>query len=169
MEMTRREFVKNSLATLGFLALPGGLFAAPAGWKAKKKAKLEVSLDRIDKIDRIDNRGKAANGKNPVNPVSPVKKGPGLSVKIPPADGNPDSRVYAYNVVVVGDDPKARLFKNVFFSGVNSGIGHEPNKGITAVEIPLSELPPGKTLTVAVRPVSSLGTKGKTIGTTFKV
>jgi predicted phosphodiesterase len=92
-----------------------------------------------------------------------------LRIKIPMADGNPDSRVYAYNVVVVGDDPKARLFKSVFFSGVNSGIGHEPNKGITAVEIPLSELPPGKTLTIAVRPVSSLGTKGKTIGMTMRV
>ena len=33
MEITRHEFVKDSLATLGFLALPGGRFAAPAGWK----------------------------------------------------------------------------------------------------------------------------------------
>ena len=91
-----------------------------------------------------------------------------LRIKIPMADGNPDSRVYAYNVVVVGDDPKARLFKSVFFSGVNSGIGHEPNRGITEVEIPAAELPAGKKLTVAVRPVSSLGTKGKAIGTVFK-
>ena len=37
------------------------------------------------------------------------------------------------------------------------------------VEIPLSEIPAGKKLTIAVRPVSSLGTKGKTIGTTFRV
>ncbi len=29
MELTRREFLKESLATLWFLALPGGLFAAP--------------------------------------------------------------------------------------------------------------------------------------------
>ena len=35
MELTRREFVKDSLAVLGFLALPGGLFTAPAGWKPK--------------------------------------------------------------------------------------------------------------------------------------
>ena len=98
-----------------------------------------------------------------------AKKADALTVKIPMADGNPDSRVYAYNVVVVGDDPKARLFKSVFFSGLNLGIGHEPNKGITEVEIPVAELPAGKTLTIAVRPVSSLGTKGKTIGTTFRV
>ncbi len=133
-----------------------------------KKAKLEVSLDRIDKIDRIDNRGKAANGKNPVNPVNPVKKGPGLRVKIPLADGNPDSRVYAYNVVVVGDDPQTRFFKSEYFSGVNSAVGHEPNGGVTTVEIPLSELPSGKKLTIAVSPVSSLGTKGKSISTTFR-
>lgn len=97
-----------------------------------------------------------------------AKKAKGLVVKIPMADGNPDSRVYAYNVVVVGDDPKARLFKSVFFEGANLGVGHEPNKGVTEVEIPISELPAGKKLTVAVRPVSSLGTKGKALGTTWK-
>ena len=91
-----------------------------------------------------------------------------LRIKIPMADGNPNSRVYAYNVVVVGDDPMARLFKNVFFSGVNSGIGHEPDGGVTKVDILNSALPAGKKLTVAVRPVSSLGTKGKAIGTVFK-
>ncbi|MCR5414575.1 MAG: metallophosphoesterase [Kiritimatiellae bacterium] len=37
MNLTRREFVKGGLASLGFLALPGGLFAAPPGWKPKGK------------------------------------------------------------------------------------------------------------------------------------
>ena len=96
------------------------------------------------------------------------KESGNLRIKIPMADGNSNSRVYAYNVVVVGDDPKARYFKSVFFSGVNSGVGHEPNGGITEVEIPVAELPDGKKLTIAVRPVSSLGTKGKAIGTVFK-
>jgi hypothetical protein len=49
------------------------------------------------------------------------------------------------------------------------GIGHEPNGGVTTLEIPKSELPPGKTLTFAVRPLSSLGTSGKAIKTIFKV
>ena len=40
MNLTRREFVKGGLASLGFLALPGGLFAAPPGWKPKKKPNL---------------------------------------------------------------------------------------------------------------------------------
>ena len=92
-----------------------------------------------------------------------------IKIKIPMADGNPDSRVYAYEIVVVGDDPKAKLFKNAFFEGCNLGVGHEPNRGITEVEIPVSEIPAGKKLTIGVRPCSSLGTKGKTIGTTFKV
>lgn len=92
-----------------------------------------------------------------------------IKIKIPMADGNPDSRVYAYEIVVVGDDPKAKLFKNAFFEGCNLGVGHEPNNGGTTVEIPLSEIPAGKKLTIEVRPVSSLGTKGKTIGTTFRV
>ena len=92
-----------------------------------------------------------------------------LRITIPMADGNPKSRVFAYDVVVLGDDIKARFFKSVYFSGVNAGIGHEPNHGMTTVDIPLTELPSGKKLTIAVRPVSSLGTKGKTIGTTIRV
>ena len=49
------------------------------------------------------------------------------------------------------------------------GIGHEPNGGVTTLDIPKSELPPGKTLTFAVRPLTSLGTFGKPIATEFKV
>lgn len=40
MNLARREFAKGGLASLGFLALPGGLFAAPPGWKPKKKPNL---------------------------------------------------------------------------------------------------------------------------------
>ncbi len=97
------------------------------------------------------------------------KTGNNLVVTIPNANGNPQSRVYAYEVVVVGDDPKARLFKCVFAEGVNLGYGHEPNRGKTTLEIPNGQLPAGKKLTVAVRPLSSLGTKGKSISTTFRV
>ena len=59
-------------------------------------------------------------------------------------------------------------FKNIYWLGCNLGIGHEPDHGITTVDIPKSELPAGKQLTIAVRPVSSLGTKGKSIGTTWR-
>ena len=44
MNLTRREFVKESLAALGFLALPGGLYAAPSGWKPKKKPNLVFGI-----------------------------------------------------------------------------------------------------------------------------
>ena len=67
------------------------------------------------------------------------------------------------------DDSKKRYFKSVFFAGVGFGEGHEDNDGITLVDVPVQDLPKGKKLTVAVRPVSSLGTKGKTIGTTFNL
>ena len=137
-----------------------------------KKAKLVV--------EKGSQATKATKGTKDGDSVASV---PSLKIKIPMADGNPNSRVYAYNVVVVGETggPTAvsaaagaepgppRSFKNVFFSGVNSGIGHEPNNGITEVEIPVSELPAGKKLTIAVRPVSSLGTKGKAIGTTWRI
>ena len=92
-----------------------------------------------------------------------------VMVSIPLADGNPNSRVYAYEVVVVGDEGTTKLHKAVYAAGCNMGIGHEPNGGVTTLEIPKSELPPGKTLTFAVRPLTSLGTSGKPIAATFKV
>ena len=92
-----------------------------------------------------------------------------LWLKIPLADGNPDSRVYAYEIVVVGDEGAPKLHKAVYAAGCNMGIGHEPNGGVTTLDIPKSELPPGKTLTFAVRPLTSLGTSGKAIATEFKV
>ena len=84
---------------------------------------------------------------------------PRLSVKIPLADGNPDSRVYAYEVVVVGEGQK--LHKVVYAAGCNMGVGHEPNGGITDLSIPKSECPPGDALTIAACPLTSLGTRGK--------
>ena len=98
-----------------------------------------------------------------------AKKVPGVKVSIPHANGNPDSRVYAYEVEVAGDDQENKLCKSVYAAGCNMGIGREPNKGVTTLEIPRSELPPGKAFTIAVRPLSSLGTSGKPIVAEFKV
>ena len=93
-----------------------------------------------------------------------------LWIEIPMADGNKKSRVFAYEVVIMADDdPKNRFFKSVYFAGVGFGEGHEDNDGITLMDVPIENLPKGKKLTVAVRPVSSLGTKGKAIGTTWRV
>ena len=91
-----------------------------------------------------------------------------LTIKIPLADGNPDSRVYAYEIEVTGDEGTPKLCKAIYAAGVNMGIGHEPNGGVTTLEIPKSELPPGKELTFAVRPLSSLGTAGKAIAAKCK-
>ena len=92
-----------------------------------------------------------------------------LCVRIPLADGNPDSRVYAYEVVVIGEARSQKLFKAVYAAGCNMGIGHETNGGVTTPEIAKDELPPGKSLTFAVRPITSLGTSGRPIITDFKV
>ena len=86
-----------------------------------------------------------------------------VRVLIPLADGNPDSRVYAYHVVVVGEARMTKLEKVVCSAGCNAGIGREPNGGVTTLDIPKSELPPGKKLAISVRPLSSLGTSGKAI------
>ena len=130
-----------------------------------KDAKLEVSLDRINKIDKIETA--STEQKNPVNPVNPVKIESVLRIKIPKADGNPDSRVYGYNVVVAGEDG-TKLKKSVYARGYCMGIGHEPEGGVTTLEIPQSELPAGKRLAIAVRPCSSLATRGKPITTTWR-
>ena len=92
-----------------------------------------------------------------------------LKVVIPLADGNPDSRVFAYDAAVVGDNLNERLFKSVYFEGCNVPAGREPDGGRTVLSIPVAKLPMGKTLTIAVRPISSLGTRGKAIGVKFKV
>ena len=89
--------------------------------------------------------------------------GQNVRLTIPMADGNPESRVYAYDIVVSGDDPEQRLIRSAYFSGCNAGVGHEPDGGRTNVDLPKSLLPAGKTLTFSVRPLSSLGTSGKAI------
>ena len=93
---------------------------------------------------------------------------PVVRLRIPLANGNPDSRVYAYDVVVAGEADSKKLFKSIYAAGCNKGIGHEPDNGVTNLDIPLAELPPGKTLTFAVRPLTSLGTAGRAIATEFK-
>lgn len=116
--------------------------------------------------------GEPQFGKNVKLKVESVKLESGedaVKVSIPLADGNPNSRVYAYEIVVVGDEGAPKLHKAVYAAGCNMGIGHEPNGGVTTLDIPKSELPPGKTLTFAVRPLTSLGTFGKAIATEFKV
>ena len=86
-----------------------------------------------------------------------------VELAIPLADANPESRVYAYDVVVAGTEKKEKLFKSVYAAGCNLGMGHEPDGGVTRLAIPVSQLPAGETLTFAVRPLSSLGTFGKAI------
>lgn len=98
-----------------------------------------------------------------------MKKVPAVKVAIPHANGNPDSRVYVYDVVVVGEDPGKKIRKAVYAVGCNMGIGHEPCKGVTALFIPKDELPVGGKLTFAVRPLTSLGTYGKPIAAELKV
>lgn len=134
-----------------------------------KGAKLEV--------ENVANVGMLPNA----NVQSQLETG-NIVVKIPLADGNPDSRVYAYEVAVEGGGK--RLLKAVYFSGVHMGIGHEPGassgrrdrrgrsdagRGWTTLEIPAAELPPGGTLAISAVPLSSLGTRGAAIETVLEL
>ena len=116
---------------------------------AAMKRKIGSPQFRADaklQVEAVENAGKRA-----------------LNLSIPPADGNPDSRVYAFDVIVTGDDPGKKLLKSVYAAGANMGVGHEPNGGVTVFKIPVAELPKGENLTIAVRPITSLGTRGRAI------
>jgi len=142
----------------------GADWVMPLNWETGKHP---FSKDELKKVIGEPQFGKSVKLK-----VESVKLESGedaVRVSIPLADGNPDSRVYAYEIVVVGDEGAPKLHKAVYAAGCNMGIGHEPNGGMTTLDIPKSELPPGKTLNFAVRPLTSLGTSGKAIATEFKV
>ena len=83
-----------------------------------------------------------------------------LRVMLPLADANPVSRVYAYEVEITGGKGSKKLVKAVYAAGVHMGLGHEPNGGVTKLSIPVKELPQGRVLRLAAKPISSLGTAG---------
>ena len=85
-----------------------------------------------------------------------------LKITIPLADGNPKSRVYAYELTA-SVQQQAVVTKAVYAAGGNMGIGHETDGGVTTIEIQKKDLPADETLTIAVTPISSLGTRGRPI------
>ncbi|MBQ8113959.1 MAG: metallophosphoesterase [Kiritimatiellae bacterium] len=94
------------------------------------------------------------------------KGGDGITLSIPLADANPESRVYAYDVKIAGaDEPVSR---RVFAVGCNLPAGREPNGGVTKMFVPAVTLPCGDLLAVSVTPYSSLGTKGRPISALFE-
>ncbi len=118
---------------------------------------------------KLCNYGNMETKEIPQSHNSIIPQSHNLTIKIPLADGNPDSRVYAYEVAVIGEAGSQKLFKAVYAAGCNMGIGRESDGGVTTLEIAKDELPPGGSLTVAVRPLTSLGTSGRPIITDFKV
>ena len=140
----------------------------------REGAKLEVvkccQCENVARSNVANDKLKNGTGNGNIGNTGNIQR---LCVKIPLADGNPKSRVYAYEVVIEGrgkrEEGSGRLCKAVYAAGCNMGIGHEPNGGVTTLEIAKSELPPGKNLTVSVRPLTSLGTAGRPIMMDFKV
>ena len=98
-----------------------------------------------------------------------LEKGVGeLHISIPLANGNPKCRVYAYEVEIRPANSALATYspsvmKAVYAAGVNLGMGHEPNKGVTTLEIGRSELPKGERFVVSVTPLTSVGTRGRPI------
>lgn len=84
-----------------------------------------------------------------------------VKLAIPKADGNRKSRVYGYNVEVVGADGTA-VRKNVFAKGYSYGEGYEPDGGVTEIAFSKAELPVagGKKLTFRAYPCSAFAERG---------
>ncbi len=95
-----------------------------------------------------------------------------VRLEIPKADGNRDasgkllSRVYGYNIEVVGQCGALRM--SAYANGYNYGYGYEPDDGVTTVRIPKSDLPRGESLTFRTWPCSMLGTKGRPLAKTVR-
>ena len=118
---------------------------------------------RADMKKRIGNPQFKYGAKLAVEDVKMQKGDDGIRLTIPLADGNKSSRVFAYEIAIVDENGKPKPFKATYASGVNMGIGYEPNKGITTIDIPKKQLPKGNAVTFSVCPLSSLGTRGNPI------
>ena len=125
----------------------------------RKGAKLEVASEN-SATPRLTPAGASA---------SRTASGWGIRVRIPLADGNPDSRVYAYEVEIGGARPQDTILRAVYAKGANMGIGHEPDGGVTTLTIPMTELPPTRRPLFTVRPLSSLGTRGESISSRYAI
>lgn len=125
---------------------------------------LVLPLDRLaekpfspEALDRVFGAPAFSRGAKP----SAAADGDGVALEIPPADANPKSRAYAYDIVIVGEAGKAAALRTcVYAAGCDYADGHPAAKGPTRIMIERKRLPSGSVLTCAVRPVSSLGTTG---------
>lgn len=100
--------------------------------------------------------------------VKQSEDGSAVTVEIPPADAEPKTRAYAYEVVVTDGKGAEILRKAVYAAGLNLGMGRAPNKGVTALSIPSAEFSGTDTLKFTVRPLTSLGTSGRAIAANAK-
>jgi len=158
MELARREFLKESMATQA--TTDGKRFYSRYDVYYDDQALVEVmKLFKKVGVDAILHCGDVTDG-------GMVREMEFYKEAWDKVYGS-DPRVYGYNVVVAGEDG-TKLKKSVYARGYCMGIGYEPDGGVTTLEIPQSELPAGKLLSIAVRPCSSLATRGKPITTIWR-
>ena len=131
-------------------------------------AKLSVKLEKRVGVGGELEKRVGVGGRRDSNLELELKTPTDLHISIPLANGNPKCRVYAYEVEIRPADSalvtsSPPVMKAVYAAGVNLGMGHEPNKGVTTLEIGRSELPKGGKFVVSVTPLTSVGTRGRPI------
>ena len=158
LSIERREFGEG-----GSL---GPDWVMPLGWGTgngeRETAKHPFSIEELKKVIGEPQFRKGARLTVECRQCGDAVAGnPALRITIPLAAGNPGTRVFAYDVTV--ESGNERILRSVYAKGCNMGIGHETDGGTTALEIPADALPDGDRLAVSVRPITSLGTKGRAI------
>jgi len=130
----------------------------------RKGAKLEVeNVANVEILPNANIQSQLETGNIGIGNTGNIGN---IVVKIPLADGNPDTRAYGFDVAVSGEGG-AKRYRSVYACGCNMGIGHEANGGITTVVFEAAQLPPGDELTIAARPVTSLGSCGSAIAVKY--
>jgi len=83
-----------------------------------------------------------------------------LKMQIPAANAQPNARAYIYDIAIKGEEDQPKWRSCVYAAGCDFAADHALARGATKVSVPVKDLPQGKKLLVAVRPISSLGVRG---------
>ena len=168
MAIERREFGEGGSLGEDWVMPLGSFSPHPFSREGLKKAAGEPQFPNGAKLSVKLEKRVGVGERRDSNLELELKTPTDLHISIPLANGNQKCRVYAYEVEIRPADSalvtsSPPVVKAIYAAGVNLGMGHEPNKGVTTLEIGRSELPKGERFVVSVTPLTSVGTRGRPI------